>query len=321
MMTTGVAACAVLALIGGCDKMPWNQSKGDESGDACSEYAKKVCDKAGAQSQTCSSTKATTELMPPDACKAALANVDYTLEKLGEARKKCDTLENKLCKALGKETETCKMVREQTKQFPPERCEMMLSHYDDVLKDLKQREAMNKPLPKEKVAELTAGNPPSFGPEDAKVTIVEFSDFQCPYCGRAAQVVEKLRKEYGDKVHFVFRQYPLPMHPNARPAAEAALAAHAQGKFWAFHDKLFADQRALSREAYDKYAKEVGLDVKQFDQAIESKKFADAIQSDMKLGQEVNVRGTPTMFINGERVPNPTSYEVVKGLIDKKLNG
>jgi len=213
------------------------------------------------------------------------------------------------------------MVKTQTKQFPPERCEAMLQHYPEVLASLKQREDMNKPLTAAQQSELVGKDAPAFGPADAKVTIVEFSDFECPFCSRAAEVVTKIREKYGNKVRFVFRQFPLPMHPNAQQAAEAALAAHAQGKFWKFHDTLFENQRELDRAALEKHAAKTGLNVNDFKKALDDKKFQEAVNKDKELGSKVTVQGTPTMFINGTRVSNPTDFAAVSQAIDSALKG
>jgi protein-disulfide isomerase len=211
------------------------------------------------------------------------------------------------------------MVTTQTKQFPPERCTMMLEHYAEVVTDLKKREARNQPLPAEKIAAISKADAPAFGPETAAVTVVEFSDFQCPFCSRAATVAQKLKTQYGDRVRFVFRQFPLSFHQQAHLAAQAALAAHAQGKFWEFHDKLFADQSKLERPALEQTAKDIGLNVGEFKKALDDKKFAPAVDADLKLGEEVAVDGTPTMFINGQRVPDPTDFDAVSKAIDAAL--
>lgn len=325
MIVGGLAWVAMMFSVG-CESMPWEDSGESESAEAgdegpCEEYAAKICSESGEQSPTCGSMKTAAGLMPPESCEAALAKVDYSLEQLSAERAKCDELVEKLCADLGEDTDSCGMVKEQTGQFPTERCEMMLGHYDEVLADLKKREAMNEPLSPDKAKEMAAGDLPAFGPKDAEVTIVEFSDFQCPYCSRAAEVAEKVRDEYGDEVRFVFRQYPLPMHPQARDAAKAALAANAQGKFWEYHDKLFENQKKLDSESLQKYASEVGLDEDQFQKALEEDEAAEQIDADMKIGQEVNVSGTPTMFLNGERVANPTDFEVVSEMIEKELKG
>src|SRR5690606_14570992 len=105
---------------------------------------------------------------------------------------------------------------------------------------------------------------PSRGPADAPVTIVEFSDFECPFCGRANPTIEQVEKAYPDQVRVVFRDFPLPMHPHARKAAEAGHCANEQGKFWELHDKMFANQRALGVDDLKGYAKEAGMDAAKF---------------------------------------------------------
>jgi protein-disulfide isomerase len=285
----------------------------------CEKYADKVCATAGEKSSACTSLKSAADLFPPDACNVALRNVSYATKKIAEQRKKCDELTTKLCKDIGKETETCAMVMKQTKNFPPERCEMMLKRYDQVLKDLKRREASNKPLDAQKQAAIAAADAPSFGPANAKVTIVEFSDFQCPFCSRAADTVHKIKEKYADKVRFVFRQFPLSFHSNAKGAAVAAMAANAQGKFWQMHDLMFKNQQKLDAESLKGYAKEAGLDVAAWEKALTDKKITDAVDADLKLGQEVGVQGTPSLFLNGTKVQNPTDFAAVSQAIDKAL--
>ena len=285
----------------------------------CEQYAEKVCEKAGDRSSACQSLKSAAELFPPSACTLALKNVGYATKKIAEQRKKCDELTSKLCKDIGKDTETCAMVTKQTKNFPPERCETMMKRYDRVLKDLKRREAMNKPLDAQKQAAIAAPDAPSFGPANAKVTIVEFSDFQCPFCSRAADTVHKIKAKYGDRVRFVFREFPLSFHSNAKRAAVAALAANAQGKFWPMHDIMFKNQQKLDAESLKSYAKQIGLDVAAWEKALTDKKITDAVDADMKLGQEVGVQGTPSLFLNGARIQNPTDFSAVQKAIDKAL--
>ena len=307
----------------GCDQLGMGAKKeAKASPTACADYTKKVCDEAGADSAPCTSVKAATELMPAKACSAALTDFAFTKGKLGEAKKSCDELMAKLCKEIGDKTETCEMVKTQVKTFPPERCKMMQEHFAEVVADLKRREDKNKPLSADKVALIAGAGAPSFGPADAKVTLVEFSDFECPFCSRAAATVSKVKAAYKDKgVRFVFRQFPLSFHKNAKPAAEAALAANAQGKFWEFHDKLFADQAKLDRESLEKSAKEVGLDVAAFKKALDDKTFSAAVDADLKLGEQVSVDGTPTLFLNGKRVTDPSDYDAIAKAIDAALAG
>jgi protein-disulfide isomerase len=325
-----VVALAVAALPAGCNPGKQRGARPHASASAsasasvagpCAPFVKKVCAGAGETSQTCQQVKNTAELLSPTACRAVNRDADYAVKKLAEKRKDCDTLVSRLCAELGKTTDTCKMVETQTKTFPPERCSSMLSRYNDVLRELKRMEEAKKPLDPAKQALIAAADAPSFGPATARVTIVEFSDFQCPYCSRAANAVKQIKDKYGDKVHFVFRQFPLSFHQNAHLAAEAALAANAQGKFWEYHDKLFANQNALDRASLEKYAKEVGLKLPEFKKALDDKQFAAKADSDMKLGQEVAVSGTPTMFLNGKRVDNPTDFGGISKLIDQALQG
>jgi protein-disulfide isomerase len=286
---------------------------------ACSAYASQLCDATGKESPTCAAVTTTADLLPASACSAALKEVKYSLAKLGEKRKACDELVTKLCAAIGKETESCEMVTTQTKQFPPERCEQMLPKLSEIVAELKKREEANKPLNAESQALIAAANAPAFGSPNAKVTIVEFSDFECPYCSRAADVTKQIKEKYGDKVRFVFRQFPLSFHKNAQLAAEAALAANAQGKFWQFHDLLFANQQKLDAASLDEHAKKAGLNMAAFKASLDKHEFAATVDADTKLGEQVSVQGTPTMFINGARVANPTDFEALSAQIDQAL--
>ncbi|HLT35695.1 MAG TPA: thioredoxin domain-containing protein, partial [Enhygromyxa sp.] len=187
--------------------------------------------------------------------------------------------------------------------------------------ELTRMEAKNKPLEADKIAKIAAGNVPAYGPADAKVTVVEFSDFQCPYCSLAATAVDEVKQKYGDRVRFVFRQFPLSFHKEAHLAAQASLAANAQGKFWEYHDKLFANQKALGREDLEKYAQEVGLDMGEFRKALDEGTYKATVDAELTLGGEVFVEGTPTMFINGERVANATDAAAISTALDKALAG
>jgi len=286
---------------------------------ACEQFAERICKETTENSPTCTNLKSSLELMTPEACSVALTSVDVSIKKLGEARKKCDELTTKLCTDLGPETQTCDMVKNTTKTFPPERCEQMLGRYGEVLAGLKKQEERNKPLDAEKVAKLTQGAKTAFGPTDAKVVIVEFSDFQCPFCSRAANAVHSLKQKYGDKIHFVFRQFPLSFHENAHISAEASMFAAEHGKFWEFHDKLFENQKKLDRPSLEGYAKELGLDVAKLKKALDDKTYAAAVDAEMKLGEEVAVDGTPTMFLNGKRVSNPTDVDAISKEIEEAL--
>jgi protein-disulfide isomerase len=315
-----LALASVLLAVVGCDQLQGKKAA-PVSPKACEDFAARICKETSDTSPTCTSMKSSVELMTPEACSVALASVDTSVKKLAEKRKKCDELSTKLCTDIGPTTQTCDMVKNTTKGFPPERCEQMLGRYAEVLDGLKKQEERNKPLSEEKLAKLTTGNAPAFGPNDAKVTIVEFSDFQCPFCSRAATAVHTVKEKYSDKVRFVFRQFPLSFHQNAHISAEAALAAHAQGKFWEFHDKAFANQQKLDRESLEGYAKELGLNMTEFKKALDDKTYAAAVDAEMKLGEEVAVDGTPTMFLNGKRVNNPSDVAELEKEIDAALKG
>ena len=140
------------------------------------------------------------------------------------------------------------------------------------------------------------------GPAGAKLTLVEYGDYECPHCGRAHPIVKAVQKRLGTRLRFVFRNFPLSnAHPNAEAAAEAAEAAAAQGKFWEMHDLLFEHQDALEREDLLRYAADLGLDVKRFASELEGAVHRPRVQEDFRSGVRSGVNGTPTFFINGSR--------------------
>ena len=160
---------------------------------------------------------------------------------------------------------------------------------------------------------------PSFGPKHAKVTIVEWSDFECPFCGRVVPTLAKIKETYGKDVRVVFRHQPLPFHPNAKPAAEAAMAAHEQGKFWEMHDKLFSNQKSLDRATFEKYAQELKLDMNKFKAALDSGKYRAQIDADSAAGSAVGANGTPTFFVNGRTLVGAQPFEAFKQAIDEEM--
>jgi protein-disulfide isomerase len=140
------------------------------------------------------------------------------------------------------------------------------------------------------------------GPAKAPVTIVEYGDYECPYCGEAYPVVKALQKRVGEQMRFVFRNFPLAeAHPHAEHAAEAAEAAGAQGKFWEMHDLLYENQDALEDEDLVRYAKALHLDVPRFIKEMEAHAHAERVRADFSSGVRSGVNGTPTFFINGVR--------------------
>jgi protein-disulfide isomerase len=166
---------------------------------------------------------------------------------------------------------------------------------------------------------IEIGDAPVLGPKAAPVTIVEWSDFQCPFCGRVEQTLQQLREEYKGKIRFAWKNQPLSFHPNAMPAAEAAMAAHEQGKFWEFHDALFKKQGQLSPALYDEVARQLGLDMDRFHASIEGRKNTAHIQADMAAGNAVGAQGTPTFFINGKKLVGAQPIDAFKQMIDAEL--
>lgn len=156
-------------------------------------------------------------------------------------------------------------------------------------------------LREEETAKLAEVGPVKGG-SDAPVTIVEFSDFQCPACGGAAPAVEQILENFGDQVKLVFRHFPLSFHPYARPAALASLCAEEQGRFWEYHDKIFKNQRELSDAALKKWAEELGLNETKFNICLDEERYKSRVDEDYLLGQEVGVGGTPTFYVNGRMV-------------------
>jgi len=164
----------------------------------------------------------------------------------------------------------------------------------------------------------TAGSP-VLGPATAPITIVEFSDFQCPYCVLATPQIDALVRTYPQQVKLIFKEYPLEIHSEAYIAASAALAAHKQGKFWPMYSSLFAHHNDLTRPALLALAKDNNLDIERFEKDMDSKEIRDAIKKDVQDGDRANVEGTPTIFLNGQRYNGRIDVQDLKPLIDSEL--
>jgi len=175
------------------------------------------------------------------------------------------------------------------------------------------------PVLEEKPAKLTIDGDPMRGPANAKVTIVEFSDFQCPYCAKAVGEVNQVLQKFPKDVRLVFKQYPLDTHSQAEIAAEAAMSANAQGKFWELHDKMYANFRAINRDKIFVWAKEIGMDTEKLRADLDSHKFAARVQAESKEGDSVGVEGTPTFFVNGRRLNVSFELATVSPLITDAL--
>ena len=167
--------------------------------------------------------------------------------------------------------------------------------------------------------EVNTKGSPARGPEKARIDIVEFSDFQCPFCARVNPTVQRIRDEYGDDVRIVFKHLPLRIHPQAPAAHAAAEAAHSQGKFWEMHDLIFANQRALTRENYLGYAKQIGLDVARFTKDLDSSDIKKRVDDDASEAASLGVTGTPAFFINGRFLSGAQPFDSFKRVIDAEL--
>jgi predicted DsbA family dithiol-disulfide isomerase len=159
------------------------------------------------------------------------------------------------------------------------------------------------------------------GEAKAPITIVEFSDFECPFCSRAEDSVKKVLEEYKGKVRLVYRDFPLPFHAHAQKASEAALCAGEQGKYWEMHERLFANQQKLDVPQLKAHAKEVGLDGQKFDQCLDSGAKAPVVEASRKAGEAAGVSGTPAFFINGRPLAGAVPFEQFKEIIDRELAG
>ena len=157
------------------------------------------------------------------------------------------------------------------------------------------------------------------GEASASATLVEFSDFECPACGMFYPKISELEHKYPTSLKVVYKHFPLPQHTEARKAAEAAEAAGAQGKFWEMHDKMFENQKALKVEDLKKYAADLGLDTKKFDEELDSGKYAAKVQTDSALGTGLGVNSTPTFYLNGKKIVNLKSLNSLEDEIRKEL--
>jgi protein-disulfide isomerase len=189
----------------------------------------------------------------------------------------------------------------------------------DYMKGLRKKYAAKTLLEPPRL-EIAVDDDAAKGPAKAPVTIVEFSDYQCPYCSRAETTVQEVLKKYGDKVRLVYRDYPLQFHQNANIAAQASECAHDQGKFWEMHNAMFADQSKLTQPALVETAGGItGVDKDKFKTCLESGKFQSEVQKDFEDGQKYGVTGTPTFFINGIPMVGARDVNSFAEIIDSEL--
>ena len=166
---------------------------------------------------------------------------------------------------------------------------------------------------------IEAGDSARHGSADATVQIIEFSDFQCPYCIKAAATIDEVLDKYGDKVSVVYKHFPLSFHDRAHRAAEAAECANEQGKFWAYHDQLFDNQQRLGDTDLFSYAETVGVDVEKFTDCLSTGRMQDRVDADMALGESVGMSGTPGFYINGRMLSGAQPLEAFAEIIDDEL--
>ncbi len=173
------------------------------------------------------------------------------------------------------------------------------------------------------IANVVTDDDPSLGPKDAKVVVVEFADFQCPYCQEAFPIIRELTVKYADKVRFIYRDFPVgSVHPDAQNAAIAAscVAKQDQVKFWLYHDKLYLNQEDLGQDALLRYALQVGADEQKFLACINDSSVAQEVQNDYQDGIIAGVTGTPTFFIDGRRVPGVIPLDIFTKALDSELS-
>ncbi len=163
---------------------------------------------------------------------------------------------------------------------------------------------------------------PVYGPADAPITIIEFSDFECPYCLKwENEVWPQLKEQYAGKIRLVYRDFPLAGHADAKPAALAADCANEQGKYWEYHDLLFDGGLTLSRTTYETYASQIGLNMDSFRQCLDDQRYASEVEGDLQYAENLGVQATPTFFVNGIAVVGAQPFEIFKNLIDAELAG
>lgn len=195
-----------------------------------------------------------------------------------------------------------------------------LERYKTVLAALKAKSkiAVSLPEPIPPALKISEEGPARGGPKNAAVTIIEFSDFQCPYCKQAANTVKEVLKSYGDKVRLIFKHLPLPIHPEAFKAAQASVCAGAQGKFWEYHDGLFGSDN-LTGEALTRLAANLGLDTKEFSACLDSETSRAVVAKDIRESRKADIQATPTFIVNGKLLKGARGREDFKKMIDEEI--
>lgn len=286
--------------------------------ESCSAWLDFVCSHIAGDDPLCLSVQEAVGILTSDTCAIAYEQRAYTEAQLKKRSEQCTVLADKICADLAGMTRFCNRVQKQSARFTPNYCVDMLAKYPETLSQLK-KDATAPRLSPERAAKLYEGDPPAFGPPDAPIQIVEFADYESQYSPKTAAIIRKLAEKYGDKLRFVMRQFPLPENKHAHEAAQAALAAGAQGKYWPMHDKLLENRTQLTRADLLRYAKELGLDVPKLKTALERKHYAAAVDADVALGKSLEVIGMPTVFVNNERITNSVSEPAIVEAIEEYL--
>ncbi len=213
------------------------------------------------------------------------------------------------------------LIKAYIEKHPEVIVESLQKFYDQKRK-LDEEASLKESLGKRETIPL--GDAPSIGPESAKIILVEFSDFQCPFCAKASATVQNLIKKYKTDLRVVFKHLPLAFHPKAEPASKAAMAANEQGKFWPYRDLLLEKQKEWGNgdeeTFFIAYAKDMGLDVEKFKKDIKNKTYQTKIDQDKALAKKLGISGTPTFFVNGVRIRGAVPQAQFEKVIDMLLN-
>lgn len=192
---------------------------------------------------------------------------------------------------------------------------LAMEQFVDSLRQATDVEILTEPLRID-----VAATGPSRGADDAIVTLVEFSDFECPYCKQATSVLDQLLDAYGDRVRLVYRHYPLDnLHPHARKASEASLCAQEQDKFWVMHDQMFASQRSLGVDGLKALAVAAGLEAEPFSSCLDSGRHQQAVEADFQAGLRIGIDRTPAFLINGRYISGSPTYDALEAIVEQEL--
>jgi len=213
-------------------------------------------------------------------------------------------------------------VREIVKQVIKENPKLIFDTVNNYVKEQqkkKQEQALEASF-KNRIKDVISKNNPTKGPEKAPITIIEYTDFQCPYCTRGAETIHRIMEMYPNEVRLVFKNNPLKFHPQALPAAKAALAANKQGKFWEYHDLLFKNSAKLNEEMFLKFARDLGLDIEKFNKDRNSEEIAKQIEHDQTQAAEHKLMGTPTFILNGVVIRGAQPLPYFRMVIERLLS-